>query len=693
MPGHPPHEQRKNSVVNEVKPPSQDRGRTQCGLGAGLFAVLVSVAAPVWARPAPELLPPPGGVRGAADPVALRVPELQGAMLSRLTLELDGMDVTAMLARRGEVLTFRPVEPLATGAHELRLVEYAPNGDILELGRWTLEIRFSPSLREAGFEAETSLNAVHRLAGSGLGEPPPPRGVLEGASTLAGHAADADWQVQGNADVLFHSEAQELPRGRGPVDAGEFLFQGRRAGWNVRAGHHAPVPDGLIVQEFSRRGVSAGYTGTGGTWSASAFALRTQEITGLTGGLGVDRSDERTAGVVVAARPLPRSPRALSFSAVYLSGGDPGQTGEGVGGEPETGSRGEAAAVAGEALVLQERLQLRGELARTRYDYDGPGPLPAESDDGLAVLLGYTPWRERPLRGEPASLRLGLEHRRLGTFFRSPANPGAVADRNMVRGFLEFNWNGIDLQAGAGRETDNVNGLVLLPRVATRQVTFDLAYAPPDQEATGDVPLPWYGQPAFSLSAVDLSQRVVNAGAGLMPGDLRDTRNVTLSASFTYPAWSWSLSHSVGRDDDLSGQSADTRNAATEATLDLQSDAGLTLALTVQHARSEDRDAGVEAVTDTAGLELGYALSERVQAGLTLALNRERSSDDSVNARTVDIGGTLAWTVQEAGGGQPGLQVSVEGQRREQVDRVDPVNDVTSTQVFLRLTVSWQAGS
>ncbi len=657
-------------------------------LPALVLAGLLLGAAPLHAQQPPRLLPADHEVRGPSDPLRIRLAGWNADTLARLILELDDVDVTAVLEREGEVLVLRPVEPLAEGVHHLRLVEHTPEGDLLEHGSWTFEIRHSARLREAGLAMEGSVSAVHRLGGSGLGTPPPRRGRIQGAATFDGRAADGDWQVTGEGEVLLDTDPAGLPRGGGLVDAGEFLVTGRRGAWEGRAGHQAPLPPGLLAGDFTRRGLSAGYLGAGGRYAARAFAVTTQEVLGLRQGLGVGSPARRTAGVVFEARPVARDPEALVVAVTLLSGGDPGQTGEGVGGESETGSRGDGVSVAADALLLDRRLRLRGEAAGVRYDFDGGGPAAAERDRALALLAEYAVWRGDTGDGTAPALAVGVEHRRVGTFFRSPANPEAVPDRELLRAFARFNRGGLQLEAALGRETDNVNDLALLPRIRTRRATLALVHAP---EPAGEA-LPWYGRPTFTLEGVDQERRVVRGGAGLAPGPFSATTRVAFSAGFAYPSWEWSLAHFVGRSDDFTGQSAATDDRTTEAAVNIQGEGGASLALSFQHSDSRDRDAAIDDTTDTASLELGYPFGERLTLNLGITLNRQRLSDDSLDTRTLTYTAAAVWDVQGAGAGRPGVQLALEGTRNELSDRVDPAGDATSNQVFLRLTVFWVPG-
>ncbi|HEB59777.1 MAG TPA: hypothetical protein ENJ01_11175 [Gammaproteobacteria bacterium] len=656
-------------------------------LGFSLLRGMPALAAPADGEPA--LLPASAGLRGTTDPLRIRVPGLTDAAQARYLVELDNLDVSNIVAREDDVLVLTPVQPLAPGKHSLRLVENTPDGEIIELAYWTLEVRQSAWFREADGAVDASLSAMGRVATVGV-DPEPDATQSEGVAQLRGSLADGRWSAEASVDVIHHSNAAQLPRGRGIADAGDFLATVTRGEAQLALGHHEPVFDSLIVQELRRRGASAAWGGADSRVRVAAFALRTQEVAGFQEGLGIGDADNRIRGLTLSAYPFAASPQALHLSASVITGNDPGQEGEGVGGESGPVTEGRAMAVAADSQWLDERLRLRAEVAQTRFDFDGVGGNPTERDDAATALLTYMPLEDGVIGGESARLLLGLERRRLGTFFRSIGDPAAVADRDLLRAFGEFSWAGWDVQTGLGEETDNVNDLPLLPRIRSRQASLSLTYTPPEPDDEGAA-TPWYGAPSYSFSYVDFSQDVERAGAGLTTGAYRSTDTWSLAASFTYAWGSWGVSHTRGSENDFSGTGASTDNAMSEASLAYDTEGGLSLGLNVQRSVTEDRSAGVETITETLGMDIACPLRENLEGTLSAAWNREQSSDDSLALRTLDLTGALQWRVREARPGRPGLSLLVDWQHQRQRDAVDPSADITSNQIFFRLTLNWVA--
>jgi hypothetical protein len=661
----------------------------------------------------PELLAQAKDARGPSEPLRVALPPLDAEAVRRLSFELDDFDITGMVAVEGNQAVFTPPQPLAFGRHQLRLVEQAADGNILERGVWTFEVRKTAAFREAQLAAATTLSAARRIADDGLPPTAPGRNNLNGAAQLQGRLADAGWRATGQLDLLFNSNGALLPRGadHGHIDMADFLLTAEAGPVVARAGHHAAGPDNLIMNGFRRRGVSAGLRSADTGAAATVFSQRTQEVIGFNEGLGIGDAGNRVDGVVVSGRPVASHRDALVLSVTYLAGEGPvyaGLPGTGIAGDT-TITGGRAADIVADANLLERRLRLRGEYAATRYDFDGNGRdidldgaidsnQEPERDRAYAALLTYTPWHDKRVDDKPFVWNLGFENRRVGTFFRSPANPAGVSDRHLLRGFTGVNWSGLDAQLSLGRETDNVNDLSLLPRTATRLGMFSVNYTPnPNLQPQPDgslPPFPWYGRPNFNAAYIDMNQDVEKAGAGLATGASSATRSLALTASFTYSTWSWFLNHTLGRYDNFISLQADTNSRLTQLNANLRLGERLTLMPMLQHSEVEERDppagfAAKDTITTTAGLSLGYVFSPRLYANLGVNTNRQKASDDSQDLRSRNYLGSISWTAVQAQGARAGVTFSLEGQYYDAEDRVLVTNNQNSYQVFLKTTVAW----
>ena len=137
------------------------------------------------------------------------------ATLQTLALELDNIDVTAMISRKGSYALFTPVQPLEWGKHVLRLVEYADDGSIFEKGFWEFEVRRSTIFREMDYAADINLVASQRIADKNLvpaGSEEPTGFTSQGSAAFQGRIADDDWEVTGSMDLIYTSEEEQENR-------------------------------------------------------------------------------------------------------------------------------------------------------------------------------------------------------------------------------------------------------------------------------------------------------------------------------------------------------------------------------------------------------------------------------------------------------------------------------------------------
>jgi hypothetical protein len=700
--------------VKVVRKPETRRARIgaisrMCLLSLWGAATLVVAAPPEWTA---ELLAATPGNRGPTDAIRVRLPVLSRTTIQTLALELDDLDVSAMVAIEGRDLVFVPPQPIAFGTHQLRLVENAANGNIREVGLWTIEIRKSSAFREATLQGDITIGANERIADNNLKEPKPNSFQADGVAKLQAALANGGWRATGQLDILYNSLKDVMPRGQnGPyVDAGTFLFTYEQGPVVAQAGHQSPAPDSLILSGFQRRGVSVGAQSAERGLAMTAFSLRTRDAVGFVDGLGTGDANNVTSGVVFSARPIGTRPEALALTATYLSGKDPGQAAAGTGsdGTATVGTQGKAADIVADGQMLQQRLRLRGEYAVTRFDVDGSGVdtngdgvidsnLDPKRDHAYAVLLAYAPWREKLIDNKPIVWSLGVENRRIGTFFGSPANPTSTPDRDMIRAFSAVNWSGLDAQVSLGRETDNVADLDLVPRARTGLRFVSVAYTPQlDRSPRPDgrlPPLPWYGQPNFSASYTGVSQDIEKAGASLSTGPLADSSNLLFGAGFTYPTWNWSANYTIARVRNHIGSAPDSDTDAVGLNATMRFAERLMLTPLLQYSKTNQSDSttgsAAETATTTAGIGISYPFTERVSGSLQYSLNRRDTACSCQDARSKDVTANLTWLPVPAVGSKPGFAFSLDGRYHDGEDQTMATNPPSNFQLFLRLEMKW----
>jgi hypothetical protein len=672
---------------------------TRAVIGACLLQLAGLPAAHAADDWTPQLLPAKGA-RGPVEPFRIRLPNLPAAVLERLTLELDDFDVTALVTRDGADAVFTPPQPLPYGAHQLRLVEYAADGAVIERGAWDIEIRKSTAFREGELRIGSTLNVVQRIADDDLPANAPRKTQANGAAQIYSNVADDGWRVQSTADLLYNTQAELNARGRGEVDVGRWLVRGDAGPATAAAGHQVVAPDSLVMQAFNRRGVSLGVWADDPTKviSTRAFRLHTQDIIGFESGLGVGDEHNHVDGATLSLRPISSARDALTLTTTYVTGEGPAQTGAAGTGIVGTAfeTEGSAANFVADSQLLAKRLRLRGEYAVSNYDFDGLDTgSDKEKDNAWSALATYVPLQNVNANGAPVTVQFGVEEKQIGTFFKSIANPIGLGDRQGTRGFTGLNWGGFNANASYGVESDNVNDLALLPRTETIQSVLSLTYVPtltfaPRANPAEPPAYPWHGQPMFNLTYINLDQDVTKAAAGLAGGALHSTTSLSATASFTYSALMWSANHTVGSDEHFGTLRIDTRSHLTQLSLSTRIGDKLTLSPAVQWSKIENNaQANKDSATVTSIFNVGYAFTQRVNLNLGYSANRQQIDDGTINSHAHDIFGTLNWIVTPPQGVRPGFSLALEGQYHDVDDRANTVNSVNNYQIFLKGSLSW----
>ncbi len=657
-----------------------------------LTLVPLLFTAPALANWTPELVAPAEGTfRQPTETIRLFIPpEVPLETLQRLSLELDDIDVTAMVGREGDYAIFVPAQPLSFGRHRLRLLENGADGAIIERGFWQLEIRKSAAFREATLNLSTSAELSQRLADNNLSDLPPHRTQGTGTAVIQGRIADDAWQAGLNLPLFYNSNS-----GGREVDVGEFLLDWQQDALSAKVGHHPISPDNLVLSGFNRRGVSATYKARALDTRVTGFSMRGSQIAGFQGGLGVTDDMDQVNGGIVTAYPINRADTSMTISAVYLSGEAP-DSGQGVGGSA-LATGGDAWSVMADNLWLEKRLRLRGEYAKTDYDFDGTGGYASEQDDAYSLLLTYKPWLEKQVNGQYLDWNLGTEYKQIGSYFKSVASPGSTADRETARLFSDLTWGGFSLQGQLTQETDNVVDLPTLPRLRTRLASFSTTYTPtPDYTPEEELVTGWLGYPSYSLFG-NLQTAKTTARSSADPNTWVDTQTRILgaSANFSHDNWSWGINHTWTRlfDDSGEGGTPTTNASRSRAT-------GLDLFFTL----TPDYSLAPHVTWDeTTYLDLGYTdksllwgvsldarlIPDRLTGRLEYSLSRAWVSNHSADNTTDQVSASLTWNAVKSSPTRPGVSLTLSGDYHEYSDSIVSGNDQESYQLFLRALIGW----
>lgn len=604
---------------------------------------------------------------------------------TRLSFELDGVDVTALVARTAGGARIVMPMPLTAGEHELRVVYAAPDGSLEEWGRWPLRIAGEPVWRA---QANSVLSLSSLALNSGALVSQAPRGAQsEGAAQVRVQREAEGFDLRANADLWVNTRGDANPSGN-TADLGEYLVQADAGRAQVRLGHHRLDYRSLIYTDVMRRGLS-GRMAFGEGSVLSGFAMRSEPQVGASDITGLSQNDHRVTGVVLEHDWALGGGRGFSMTAAMVNG-EGNDVEQPLSLDAQSLHRGQTWSVAGQASWNHDRVRAHAELAGSTYNWDNQAP--KGSDKGRENDRAHTislDWMPEPV-GDGSAWALGFDHRVVGSFFRSVAYLGLPTDQVMNR--LRANWrSGPWLASGSYLyQFTNANHLPDLPSVGSRQAETSFAWAPvPEGEA------PWYGHPSLSLSLSQVRQRQRSTPANFVGTEVDNRQwQSVLSAVLDHGAWSTSVGVGRGGYTDVSVPSLST----SSHTLSWGAHGVLaehwTVGPQVEWSRSMSL-VGQERQTErTASLFTDFAfIPDRFLGNLNIGVNLARRTADSHRETNRFAVGELIWRLRKASLNSAGWDLRLSYSLQDFEDALDLSRSGRGNQVFLGLTMTLPAAT
>lgn len=647
---------------------------------------------PIVAAPAdnwtPTLQPAAQGeYRDPMEMLRIRLPaNLPLEVLSTLALELDNIDVTAMVSRNGDFAELTPLQPMAWGTHTMRLVEYAQDGSINEKAYWEFEVRRTSAFREVDYAASINLIASQRIDEKNLTPPEPNEFTGQGSAIFQGRVADADWEVSGQMDLIYNSEAETpaTPDAH-DLDLGSYLVSGRKNDNQLNLGHHTLAQTSLIMEGFNRRGLSASTRFDALNSAATGFVMRPDVVIGFRQGLGLSDSANRVSGVTWETQPL-QNPEALYLSATYLTG-EQTLSGATVG-STINNQTGDAMGLVADSTVLDRRLRVRGEVAASKVSIDYTDPLAVdltdETNNAMSLLTTWTPYA---VPGQTFFWNTGIEASQVETFFASLANPTLPADKKLGRLFFNTDWSGISAQLSTAVETNNVNNLEDRPVIETRvdQVLLNYVF---NQPAEDNGWINWLGMPSLTLQWRGMTQDQIEEAVTVVYQDLDlDTNISQVSNNFSYTTWTWGWLYGESEQiDHINVLEQLTYMRGINANFRIGEHISVMPAL--QQQTTQFSFDGSESDTRIVSLSSQFLMQDSWNG--SLMLNQAQTASNSTlpqdsTTSTVALQFTWNWILPK--NRHPGFDVILSGSWQKLEDTITPANDQESYQVFLSLAM------
>ena len=129
---------------------------------------------------------------------------------TQLALEVDAIDVSSLVVVEGKRVIYAPPSPFTPGMHQLRLVEYAANGDIIELGHWRFEVRQSAAFQQQHAQLAASLNNSYLIGHEYSNDDP---GIdnyhSNGAVNVTFNARNNNTAVHFQGDLIYQEDEEK----------------------------------------------------------------------------------------------------------------------------------------------------------------------------------------------------------------------------------------------------------------------------------------------------------------------------------------------------------------------------------------------------------------------------------------------------------------------------------------------------
>ncbi|GJL86127.1 MAG: hypothetical protein DHS20C02_19020 [Micavibrio sp.] len=638
---------------------------------------------------------------GPSAPMHIDLPgDLDVMELTTLGVELDGIDITALLSLDGGDFSYRPVEPLSAGEHVVKLVRMSSEGSE-QIGQWSFtivggeqgagdvttvdssqnELAAAESwLRSSSFSADTMTEVSSRLF-EDLPPDQPNHTIVSGGGDLNGEASSDRLSVTGRANYLVQSD-RNLAQTGNAIDLGEYDITAAYTGDTISSkailGHHDIGVNSFLFSNFYRRGASLKVGTSDERVHATTFAFRPTSVAGARDFTGLNDGDDRLEGVTASFKPFSNDLHGLRITGLYYDGeGDDGGFGL-AGGTGTTGPDGTGYAVIADKGFFGGRLTLRGEYAMSDYDLDGAGAVEEDSSGAHSIAIEARPFDSPVFLDKTADIVVGGKYESIDTFFNSLANQGIAADRHAYSAYTNIYWGSLSAGLQILHQTNNVDDLANVPTDRLRSINFNTAYNFNPQEGS----LSFLGTPYINFSGYVSDSDRMDTPVGYLPGD---TNSLTDSATFgfgtSYSNWYWSGSHTVSQYEDHANNSSDTVNNLSGFNAGWTVNDRLELNGGVQVGSFRDEDFAT--TTYNTNVQLGASgiiVPNKVTARFDYNLNLAAGSGDTPDRHVVNS--EAEWTLFAPQTNRPGLALAVRGSMEDFNGNANAIQDETNYQVF-----------
>lgn len=611
-----------------------------------------------------------------------------------LSLELDGIDVTALATLENGQLQYTPAQRLAYGEHSLRLVQYKQDGSVNEWGYWQFDVRQSAAIRQASAQSQVDVSLNQNVANHSSPVSPIPvdnfsaQGSGQFYASVEGGDATDGWALDGNANLALADDASQSLTGR-QVDIPTFTVTAKQGRYSVTAGDQALLQAGLLSSGYQARGVSSTVALGALDSAVTVFSVAANHRIGIDGGLGISDGDNRLTGARWQYQPWQTQNADVYLAASYISGkssqADFGSVDYYA--QPSV-NEGSAWNLVFDSQFMQQQLRVRLEGANTEYDFDGiNNGYEAVKDDAWSALVLFQP---APPQSK-VDLTLGVEAQRIGSYYYSLANGQLPADKKFQRVFLNgatdstkgsWYW-----ESAYTTESNNLSKNAAFAITDMSQWALSGGY----NQYEPATALAWLGLPSYNIAMRGVRLTDDYTPIGYIANNLT-TESINASAAFAHPTWNWSLGVNEDKLHDYSGWQPNTRTRALQANAAKQFGDKYYLAIGWQLQQTRFITEQVNTRRQLYSLDANADFIPQVlSANISVGVNQTRAMDDPYYAlrdQSTYASANIMWQVKQAKNNSAGLNLSFSVSHNEYKDQLYAFNNSEGYQAFIKLSTS-----
>ncbi|WP_409523697.1 hypothetical protein [Nitrincola sp. MINF-07-Sa-05] len=619
------------------------------------------------------------------EPLRLQLPDqIPAELLLQLSVELNSIDVTALVQYDDGALLFTPVRPLPSGQHELRVVGYGDDGSVHEVGYWLFNVRTPGFFQDSSLTGQVDLSATQRLAESSdysSDNASESAFSAQGSGSFQGSSTTDIAHLSGHMDILYADNTDYSASGKA-LDLGTFLATAQGEHFGVNVGHHAVASSDLLFDGYEKRGVSINSQWQPMNTQLTLFGMSAQDQVGARDTLGLNDNDNLYQGGVMHTRLWSSASHEGHLSAGFISG-KRGDAGYGNWQQQALITEGSGWNMALDTHWFTHQLRMRVERAATDTKLLGMDA-DKHSDSAYSALVVATPTLDEGV------LSLGAEVKQVGLAYQSLANPFLPADRNSKRLFTQYATGNWSVNASLGTEHNNTDNDPARSLTKLHQARADITYSHFYSNNDAEVER-WrtlLGSPSLNLAVERNKFRDARTAEGFARQDML-SESVSLSAAFAASRWSWSVGSSYQTFDDFTDFQSDSRIHSVFANANFPIGSRVTLQPGWERQRMHNRDYDAVSYNTLFSLSSSVViLPERLKGELSFISSDNRALNDPFylqDNRNQYLAAELLWHAKKPKPNRFGLDVSLSLSNQDYRDRLFGENNNDNYQVFLTL--------